>query len=363
MNFNFRLPTLKVYLIIFSFLSVFFLTVCKDNNESSTSDTELTELQLRALKISSPMPDNAFLEGMDQSDELIELGKMLFHDPRLSKSGTLSCHSCHNLATFGVDNLPVSIGHGWQRGVFNSPSVLNAAFHKSQFWNGRAETVEQQAGMPILEKFEMASTEKHVIEVLSSIPQYVTMFGVAFPNDAAPVSYKNVETSIGAFERTLITISPFNDFLAGDENSLTDLQKDGLALFIETGCHTCHRGQVLGGEIFAHFQTPAERASGNISPGRFEITEREADKHFFKVPSLLNVVHTYPYLHDGSIWDLSQTIVLVAKEMLNKDLTNEEVDLLTEFMGSLTGVLPNETMQLPLLPASTSDTPLPDFSL
>jgi len=363
MHKSFHLPKLKVFLIIFSFLSVMILTFCKNNNGSSSSEADLTELQQRALKISSPMPENAFSEEMNQSEELIELGKMLFHEPRLSKSGLLSCNTCHNLATFGVDNLPVSIGHGWRQGVFNAPSVLNAAFHKFQFWNGRAESVEQQAGMPILEKVEMASTEEHVTEVLHSIPEYVEMFQSAFPNETDPVKYDNVEKAIGAFERILITKSPFDDYLRGDESALNDSQKQGLALFLDTGCHTCHKGQVLGGEIFAHFQTPAERASGNISPGRFETTGREADKHFFKVPSLLNVVHTYPYLHDGSNWDLPETVVLVAKEMLNKDLTDDEVDLLVGFLDALTGVLPDETMQLPILPPSTSATPLPDFSL
>lgn len=363
MMYNFRPHRIKVYIVFLFFVSAIIFTCCKDSGDSTTSKTDLSELQQRALKISSPMPENAFTEGMNPSDELIGLGKMLFHEPRLSKSGFLSCNSCHNLATFGVDNLPVSIGHGWQKGVFNSPTVLNAAFHKFQFWNGRADNVEMQAGMPILEKVEMSSKKEHVIEVLHSIPQYVEFFRSAFPDDAEPIKYENVEIAIGAFERTLITISPFDDYLRGDETALSDLQKQGLTLFLETGCQTCHKGQVLGGEIFAHFQTPAERASGNISPGRFEITEREADMHFFKVPSLLNVVHTYPYLHDGSLWDLSQTVVLVAKEMLNKDLTDEEVDLLIEFLGSLSGVLPDEAMQLPVLPPSTSTTPLPDVTL
>jgi cytochrome c peroxidase len=363
MTFHFYLARSKVFFVFSYFLFVIFLTCCKNNSESSSLKTELTDLQQRALKISSPMPENAFLEGMNQSEELIQLGKMLFHEPRLSKSGFLSCNSCHNLATFGVDNLPVSIGHGWQKGVFNAPTVLNVAFHKFQFWNGRAETVEEQAGMPILESFEMASTKEHVRDVLRSVPQYEEMFHSAFPDDPDPIVYENVEKAIGAFERTLITISPFNDYLAGDETALDINQKLGLELFLETGCHTCHKGQVLGGEIFARFQTPAERASGNISPGRFEITGREADKHFFKVPSLLNVEHTYPYLHDGSVWDLSQAIVLVAKEMLNKDLTHNEVELLIEFLGSLSGELPDNVMQLPVLPPSTDATPLPDFTL
>lgn len=323
----------------------------------------MTELQEKALKFFTPMPEHAFSEEMNQSEEIIELGKMLFYEPRLSKSGLISCNTCHNMATFGVDQLPVSLGHAWQQGPLNSPTVLNAALHTSQFWDGRAADVEEQAGMPILDPVEMAATEDHVLAVLSSMPEYVTRFQDAFPHQENPMIYENVGIAIGAFERTLLTYSPFDDFLKGKTSALNDEQKAGLEVFLEVGCHTCHRGKVMGGDIFTFFKTPRERETGEAHKGRFEFTERESDKHFFKVPSLLNVDQTYPYLHDGSVWSLSETVDIVATDMLSKELTPEQNRLIVAFLGSLTGQVPEYALQLPVLPPSTADTPRPRFDL
>jgi cytochrome c peroxidase len=329
----------------------------------AAKETTLTELQEKALAFTSPMPEHAFLEGMNQSKEIIELGKMLYYEPRLSKSGLISCNTCHNMATFGVDQLPISIGHGWQQGPINSPTVLNAAFHKSQFWDGRAKDVEEQAGMPILDPLEMAATEEHVIAVLSSIPEYVERFHAVFTDQENSLVYENVGIAIGAFERILITYSPFDDFIRGDASALNEEQKAGLEVFLEVGCHSCHRGQALGGELFTSFQTPKEKETGIAHLGRFNFTGRESDKHFFKVPSLLNVEKTYPYLHDGSVWSLSETIDIVAKDMLGRELTREQNSLLVTFLGSLTGEIPAYALELPVLPPSTADTPRPDFEI
>jgi cytochrome c peroxidase len=329
----------------------------------AAKETTLTELQEKALAFTSPMPEHAFLEGMNQSEEIIELGKMLYYEPRLSKSGLISCNTCHNMATFGVDQLPISIGHGWQQGPINSPTVLNAAFHKSQFWDGRAKDVEEQAGMPILDPLEMAATEEHVIAVLSSMPEYVERFHAVFSDKEDPLAYENVGIAIGTFERILLTRSPFDDFLRGDANALNEEQKAGLEVFLEVGCHSCHRGQVLGGELFTSFITPTEKETGNAHPGRFAFTGRESDKHFFKVPSILNVHKTYPYLHDGSVWSLAETIDIVAKDMLGKELTREQNNLLVAFLGSLTGEIPAYALELPVLPPSTANTPRPNFDL
>lgn len=348
-----------------TFLSIAFVSAvifvhCSEQTERTA---ELTELQEKALSFTSPMPEHAFEEGMNKSDEIIELGRMLYYEPRISKSTILSCNSCHSLTTFGVDQTPVSIGHGWQKGPLNAPTVLNAAFHKTQFWDGRAKDVEEQAGMPILDPLEMAATEEHVLEVLASIPEYVERFQVVFSDQDIPLVYENVGIAIGAFERILLTYSPFDDYLRGNDNALTEVQKKGLETFIEVGCQTCHRGQVMGGEIFTFFQTPREKETGEFHKGRFNFTQREADKHFFKVPSLLNVEMTYPYLHDGSVWNLSETVNIVAKEMLSRELTPEQNHLIVEFLRSLTGEIPEFAMELPVLPSSTAETPKPRFDI
>lgn len=326
------------------------------------SETELTALQERALTFTQPLPDDAFPDGMNRSEELIELGKMLFYEPRLSKSGLISCNTCHNMATFGVDQLPVSIGHMWQKGPRNAPTVLNAALHTTQFWDGREPDVESQALMPILDELEMAATREHVLVVLQSMPEYVRRFQEAFPDQEDPLVYENVGVAIGAFERILLTPSRFDDYLRGDANALTSAEVQGLRTFIDTGCHSCHGGPALGGRTFSMFQTPAELASGKSDLGRFDVTGNELDKHVFKVPSLLNITKTYPYFHDGSEWDLAETVRVVARDMLERDLSAEEVTDIIAFLGALTGEIPPYALELPVLPPSTEATPRPVFN-
>lgn len=350
------------FFLLFSFLVVFTALLFQYCSVDHSTAPQLNALQEKANGFSEPLPAHAFAPDVPASDALLLLGKMLYHEPRISKSGVISCSSCHSLATFGVDQTPVSIGHGWQQGPLNAPTVLNAALHRTQFWNGRAADVEAQALLPILDPLEMASSEAHVVEVLSSIPAYVDLFHQAFPEHDEPLVYAHVGTAIGAFERTLLTPSPYDAFLKGDAKALSEMQQQGLEVFIEAGCQACHSGAAMGGNIFVHFITPAERASGKANPGRFEVSGRQADKHFFKVPSLRNVVHTYPYLHDGSIWDLGETVSLVAREMTGRELTANQVEQILAFLESLTGEIPADALVLPVLPASTALTPRPDFN-
>lgn len=337
------------------------LTFVHCSAPDASAEVELTELQKRALAFTQPLPEDAFLESMNRSDELIELGKMLFYEPRLSKSGLISCNTCHNMATFGVDQLPVSIGHMWQKGPRNAPTVLNAALHTTQFWDGREPDVESQALMPILDELEMASTRRHVMDVLRSMPEYVERFNRAFPDQENPMIYKNVGVAIGAFERILLTPSRFDDFLRGDASALSDAEKTGLATFIDTGCHSCHGGPALGGRTFSMFITPAEQASGKADIGRFEVTGNQLDKNVFKVPSLLNINKTYPYFHDGSEWSLSETVNVVAKDMLQRELTPKQTEEIVTFLAALTGEIPAYALELPILPPSTPATPRPVF--
>lgn len=350
-------PLLTVFFAALALMAVAMLFFqCSDSEHK-----ELTELQERALIFAAPLPEHAFKDGMARSEELIELGKMLFFEPRLSKSGLISCNTCHNMATFGVDQLPVSIGHMWQKGPRNAPTVLNAALHRTQFWDGREPDVESQALMPILDQLEMAATREHVVAVLSSMPEYVEQFGKAFPGEDEPLVYENVGVAIGAFERILITPTRFCAFLEGDAGALTEREQMGLAVFMSVGCQACHSGPALGGNAFAVFETPAERKSGQSDSGRFDVTQNPLDKNAFKIPSLINIAKTYPYLHDGSEWSLSETVNVVARDMLVRELSNEENELILAFLDALTGEIPAYALELPILPPSTPQTPRPEF--
>ncbi|MGF1585414.1 MAG: cytochrome-c peroxidase [Bacteroidales bacterium] len=309
-----------------------------------------------------PMPENAFKEGQEASDELIELGKMLYFEPRLSKSGLISCHTCHNLSLSGVDNLPLSIGHLWQNGRRNAPTVLNAALHSTQFHDGREPDVESQALMPIIDPVEMAASEEHVLAVLLSIPEYREFFRRAFPDSDEPISFSNVGVAIGAFERILLTHSRFDQFIRGDLKALNPDELAGLETFMVKGCIACHIRETFGGQTFSRFLTPEEKTGkGDPDFGRFDATGREEDKHLFKVPSLLNVTTTYPYFHDGSEWDLSTAIIEVARSQLGIELTSNETQNLVSFMHALSGEVPGYALELPLLPPSTKTTPLPSM--
>jgi cytochrome c peroxidase len=290
----------------------------------------------------------------------VKLGKMLFHDPRLSKSGVISCNTCHNLATYGVDSLPTSLGHGFVVGPRNSPTVFNAALHSRQFWDGRAKDVEEQALGPILNPKEMAMpASQAVIDRIVTIPEYVALFKAAFPGQKQPVNYPNVGRAIGAFERTLLTPSRFDRFLRGETAALTVREKRGLKRFLDIGCAGCHSGPAMGGMVFQKFELPNRQGGGDL--GRYELTKDPKDRYVFKAYSLRNIARTYPYFHDGSVWDLGEAVRLMAKIQHERDLTKSEVGDITAFLGSLTGAIPDDALKLPVLPPSRPDTPRPSL--
>ncbi len=284
----------------------------------------------------------------------VELGMLLYLDPRLSKSGFISCNSCHNLSTGGVDNLPTSIGHGWHIGPRNAPTVFNAAVLKTQFWDGRAKDVEEQAKGPILNPGEMAATEELVLKRLRSIPEYRKAFKKVFPGEKKPLSYDNVANAIGAFERTLLTPSRFDKYLLGEEDALTSREKRGLNTFISKGCVGCHNGVGIGGASLQRFDYGTDQ-------GRFEVTKNEADRKVFRVPTLRNVELTYPYFHDGSVWSLKEAVMIMGEKQLGLKLKKKEVADITAFLKALSGQMPE--MTIPQLPLSTRHTPRPDVSI
>ncbi len=281
----------------------------------------------------------------------VMLGKMLFFYPRLSSSGFISCQSCHNLATGGVDNLPTSIGHRWQMGERNAPTVFNSALLTSLFWDGRAKDLEEQAKGPILNPAEMASTEELVVERIGSMPEYVRLFKKAFRSDPKPVTYDNISRAIAAFERTLLTPSRFDKFLKGKAASLTEDETRGLELFVETGCASCHRGPGVGGSMFKRFDYGED-------PGRFNVTDDPADMKVFRVASLRNVELTYPYFHDGSVWNLGNAVRIMGALQLGVTLSDQEVDYIVSFLKSLTAE--KIIIRMPMLPPSNPKTPRPD---
>lgn len=325
----------------------------------SESDKALWE---QANQVFKPLPLEAQSPPSNPTTaEKVQLGKMLFHDPRLSKSGAFSCNSCHNLASYGVDNRPTSIGHGFKTGTRNSPTVLNSDLQVAQFWDGRAADLEEQAEGPILNPVEMAMPDPDMLlQRLNSIPQYKEAFAEAFPKSKPSVSYKNVARAIASFERTLRSPSRFDQFLLGQGDALRPEEKEGLQTFMTQGCITCHNGVNVGGGMYQKFglHHPYPHQSDR---GRAEVTQKERDAYFFKVPSLRNVTKTYPYFHDGKVWDIHEAVKIMGKTQLGKDLSTEEVTQIVAFLDSLTGELPPEALQLPVLPPSGPDTPQPQI--
>jgi cytochrome c peroxidase len=290
----------------------------------------------------------------------VDLGRMLYYETRLSKNHDLSCNSCHLLDHYGVDNQRFSTGHRGQLGGRNSPAVYNAGNHVAQFWDGRAATLEDQAKGPILNPVEMAMpSDKRVVETLKSIPGYVDAFKIAFPKDRDPVTYDNLARAIGAFERQLVTPSRFDKYRAGDESALTDKEQAGFSKFLKLGCTSCHVGPAIGGSTFQKL--------GLVNPypdqsdlGRFGVTKSDADKMYFRVPSLRNVAKTGPYFHNGSLTTLPVVVKTMAHHQLGVELKDDEIDILVAFLESLTGEIPVDYIKKPELPADGPKTPGPD---
>jgi len=281
-----------------------------------------------------PLP--ASIIDKKKNTALIKLGNKLYMDPRLSVNNKISCNSCHGLNNFGVDNEPTSPGHEGKRGDRNSPTSMNAALHIAQFWDGRARNVEEQALGPILNPVEMGMPdEEAVIKKLKAIDEYQALFLEAFSEEKNPLKYKNIGVAIGAFERTLLTPSRFDDYLNGDEDALNMREKKGLKQFMRMGCANCHNGVGIGGNSYKKIGLVEPYETKDM--GRFEVTGFENDKKVFKVPSLRNVAKTGPYFHDGSVETLDEAIRLMAKHQLGRDhIGHGMIRNIEAFLGSLT---------------------------
>ena len=319
------------------------------------ADEESVALQAKSKAFFGTLPTTAPNEANPSSEAKVLLGYTLYFDNRLSKDGNISCNSCHNLATYGVDNLPTSPGDDGTLGTRNSPTVLNAAFHVSQFWDGREPDVEAQAGGPVLNPVEMAMPdEAFVMDRLKGIEGYKELFTNAYPEEEDPYTYQNLKNAIGVFERELITPSKFDKYQAGDMASLTSAEQKGLETFIDQACITCHMGNLLGGMMYQKmglFGNYAEAIGSETDDlGKFEVTQKENDKYMFKVPSLRNIDKTAPYFHDGGVESLSESVKIMGKLQLNKDLTDEQVGEITTFLKALTGEIPEQYKTAPAMP-------------
>ena len=305
------------------------------------------ELRERASAMFEPVPSMPpALDGNAVTRERADLGKMLFFEPRLSASGLISCNTCHNVGMGGDDNLETSFGHGWQKGPRNSPTVFNAVFNVAQFWDGRAADLEAQAKGPVQAGVEMASTPERVEATLISMPAYVAKFALAFPNEDDPVSFDNMAKALEAYQATLITpASPFDQWLEGHDAAMTDLQKEGLALFMDQGCASCHMGVNFGGQNYYPFGVMEQPGAEILPPedkGRFKVTATATDEYVFRAGPLRNIALTAPYFHSGKVWSLEQAVEIMGVSQLGAELSEADVEAITAFLHALTGEQPQD---------------------
>jgi cytochrome c peroxidase len=302
------------------------------------------------MGVFSPLPEQVFSPDNPITREKIELGRMLYFDTRLSRNRNVSCNSCHDLATYGVDHTAVSVGDKGQKGNRNAPTVYNAAAHVAQFWDGRASDVEEQAKGPVLNPIEMAMSSPEEVEgLLQGIPGYVAAFHAAFPGEMQPVTFDNMGKAIAAFERVLVTPSRWDRFLSGDTSALTNDERLGFTAFRQAGCAMCHNGPTIGATSFQQLGLAKPWPEAN-DQGRFEVTGNESDRMVFKVPSLRNVEMTAPYFHNGSVKTLEEAIRMMGEHQLGRQLTPETIANIATWLRTLTGELPAELITPPELP-------------
>jgi cytochrome c peroxidase len=318
-------------------------------------DDTLRKMALSRNMLTIPKSTEGMLEAADNPDNpltarKIALGKKLFFDPLLSKDKTINCASCHILEQGGDDNLPTAIGYHGRANPkhINSPTVLNAALAKSEFWDGRARDVEEQAGGPIQAPFEMNMTPQEVVSRLRADPGYVEAFEKVF---GEPVNFENVKKAIGAYERTLLTYGAFDRFLDGDNDAISPAAKRGMTLFIVKGCKGCHTGMSIGGQSIQKFpvRNYVEDYIGLLFSPDIELKESpypfpnkggflgRNDKLRFRVPILRNISRTAPYFHNGAVKELKEAVRIMSKYQIGNEFNSTQIDDVVEFLKTLDG--------------------------
>jgi cytochrome c peroxidase len=317
-------------------LAVFVVAACGNCEEATDTPTPTTE----ATSPFEPLPE---LTAIEFDEDKMVLGRALYFDTRLSGDGTLSCASCHMLEHGGAEPDVVSTGVGGALGPINSPTVLNARYNFVQFWDGRAADLQAQASGPVANPIEMGSTWTEAAARIAAVPWYVEQFGAHY---GGAIDEATITDAIAEYEKSLVTPSRFDSFLRGDESALSAPERRGHDTFVEVGCPACHQGINIGGSMYQKmglvedwFGT-LDRELTEADNGRFNVTHDEADRHFFKVPTLRNIADTGPYLHDGSETELASVVRIMARHQLGAEVTDAQVADVVAFLESLSGELP-----------------------
>jgi len=310
-----------------------------ENSRTSESADFLDTVVANAIDSDSPIHPISGLQNL--SKDKVSLGEMLFHEPRLSSNNSISCAHCHNLAAGGGDSRPGSIGVNGGQGDVNSPTVFNAVLNFSQFWDGRVETLEEQVEGPIHNPVEMGSNWSEIVGKLSADNQYRTLFNQIYSDG---ITDKNIVDAITEFEQSLVTVnSPFDRYLLGENDAISDNAKLGYEKFKEYGCVACHQGSNVGGNLYQQFGVMGDYFADRgweirkSDLGRYNVTGLDDDKYVFKVPSLRLAVLTAPYFHDGSVATLKDAVRIMIKYQLGRTVKEEDEEQIIEFLHSLVG--------------------------
>ncbi len=336
------------------FISLALVLACS----SAMASTDLVTKAKSSGLVAIPADKDALMKLINDpkdpiTDAKVELGKKLFFDPRLSRSGLISCNTCHNLAMGGDDGIPAAIGHKWTANPhhLNSPTVYNSVFFSAQFWDGRSPHLADQAKGPMEAAPEMAAPANLVQKRVVSMPGYVNEFKATY-GDGVKISFEKIADTIATFERTLVTPSRFDDFLNGDDKALTDAEKKGLNTFIDKGCVSCHTGIALGGTMQPFELTGKYKFA--------KVGDFKGDKNgMVKTPTLRNITETAPYFHNGAIWTLSEAIKEMGSIQLGIKITDTEAGEIETFLRALKGRKP--AISYPQLPEESATTPKPTF--
>ena len=273
--------------------------------------------------------------------KLVALGDRLFHDTRLSQDNSISCASCHVLSSGGTDKSPRSTGVGGIKGVIKAPTVYNSSFNLAQFWDGRVDTLEEQAAGPVHNPLEMNSNWPEVISKLKADPETAASFKSMFPDG---ITAQHIVAAIAEFEKSLVTPnSRFDRWLRGEDGVLTPREYKGYRLFKSYGCISCHQGVNVGGNLYAYMGAMGDYFKDRGKPitqadlGRFNVTGKEEDRHFFKVPSLRLAAINPPYFHDGSVNNLKQAVTIMGRYQLGREIPPEDAEDIVAFLQTLVG--------------------------
>jgi cytochrome c peroxidase len=334
--------------------ALFMLAVTTDTTVLLAADASILK---QAQQIFSPLPADAATPNHPITPERVELGRKLFFDPRISDDGTVSCARCHQPSLYATDGLALPRGAHDKVNPRNAPTVLNAALEFAAHWRGDRKDVEDQAKQALIGPPSFGNANySSAMAKLKAIPGYAELFAKAFPGESDPITADNWGAAIGAYERTLITPSRFDDYLRGNEQALSSQEQEGLQKFMQLGCSNCHTGDSVGGKRFQKFGVTEdywkETGSKVVDKGRFDVTHDEADLYVFKVPSLRNVAMTPPYFHDGSVNSISEAVRVMAKVQLARTLSDSDLSDLVAFLKTLTGKLPASYADAPVLPPS-----------